>query len=120
MPKTQKRKVLVIGSGPVKIGEAAEFDYSTSQALRVLKEEGFESILVNSNVATVQTSYEMADKVYLLPVTAEFVEHVIHKERPWGVMMGFGGQTALNAGMDLHNKGVFKKYNIKILGTGIE
>ncbi len=120
MAKKEKRKVLVIGSGPVKIGEAAEFDYSTSQALRVLKEEGFESILINSNVATVQTSYEMADRVYLLPVNAQFIEEVIQKERPWGVMMGFGGQTALNAGMDLHKNGVFDKYDVKILGTGID
>jgi len=118
--KDIKRKVLVIGSGPVKIGEAAEFDYSTSQALRSLREDGFESIIVNSNVATVQTSYELADKVYLLPVTAEFIEKVIQKERPWGIMMGFGGQTALNAGMELNKNGTLHKYDVRILGTGIE
>jgi len=115
----QKKKVLVIGSGPVKIGEAAEFDYSTSQALKALREDGYESIILNSNVATVQTTYGLADKVYLLPVNPDFVEKVIKRERPWGIMVGFGGQTALNVGVALNKKGVFKKYGIKVLGTGI-
>lgn len=119
MATETKRKVLVIGSGPVKIGEAAEFDYSTSQALRALREDGFESIILNSNVATVQTSYDIADKVYLLPVTSHFVEEVIKKERPWGIMVGFGGQTALNVGVELNNSGLLKKYNVNVLGTGI-
>ncbi len=114
------RKVIVLGSGAIKIGEAAEFDYSGSQALRVLKEEGYESVLINPNVATVQTSYDMADKVYLLPVEPYFIERVIEKERPWGVMVGFGGQTALSAGVALHHSGVFKKYGIKVLGTSID
>jgi carbamoyl-phosphate synthase large subunit len=120
MADKTKKKVIVIGSGPIKIAEAAEFDYSGSQALRVLREEGIESVLVNSNVATVQTSYEMADKVYLLPVTSEFVEKVIRKERPWGIMVGFGGQTALNVGVELDERGVFKRYNVKVLGTSID
>ncbi len=116
----EQRKVLVLGSGPVKIGEAAEFDYSTSQALRALKEEGMESVLINSNVATVQTSYGMADRVYLLPVTKDFAEQVIRKERPWGIMIGFGGQTALNVGIELQKAAVLEKYAVKVLGTGIE
>jgi carbamoyl-phosphate synthase large subunit len=120
MAKKIKKKVIVLGSGPVKIGEAAEFDYSTSQALRALKEDGFESIIINSNVATVQTSYDMADKVYLLPVTFEFVEKVIQKERPWGIMIGFGGQTALSVGIELHKEGILKKYSVKLLGTSIK
>ncbi len=120
MSADKKRKVLVIGSGPVKIGEAAEFDYSTSQALRVLKEEGIESILLNSNVATVQTSYGMADKVYLLPVTEEYAEKVIRKEKPWGIMIGFGGQTALNVGLGLSKNGILNGHAVKLLGTGIK
>ncbi len=119
MASAEHRKVLVIGSGPVKIGEAAEFDYSTSQALRALREEGFESVVLNSNVATVQTSHEMADKVYLLPVTPYFVEKVIQKERPWGILVGFGGQSALNIGVELGKRGVFSKYDVNVLGTGL-
>lgn len=120
MAETTKKKVLVIGSGPIKIAEAAEFDYSGSQALRVLREEGIESILVNSNVATVQTSYDIADKVYLLPVKSEFVEKIIQKERPWGIMVGFGGQSALNVGVELYRKGILERYNVNVLGTAIE
>ncbi|MDE1870807.1 MAG: carbamoyl-phosphate synthase (glutamine-hydrolyzing) large subunit [Candidatus Micrarchaeota archaeon] len=120
MPKKTRKKILIVGSGPVKIGEAAEFDYSTSQALRVLKEEGYESILVNSNVATVQTSYGMADKVYLLPANAEFVEKTIREERPWGIMIGFGGQSSLNAGVELYRSGVLERYNVKVLGTSVK
>jgi len=95
------KKVLIVGSGPIKIAEAAEFDYSTSQALKALKEEGIETVLVNSNVATLQTSYRMADRVYMLPTTSWAVERVIESERPDGIMIGFGGQTALNVGYDL-------------------
>ncbi|MCL5427901.1 MAG: carbamoyl-phosphate synthase (glutamine-hydrolyzing) large subunit [Candidatus Marsarchaeota archaeon] len=119
MASQERRKVLVIGSGPVKIGEAAEFDYSASQALKALREEGYESIVLNSNVATVQTSHEMADKVYLLPVTAYFVEKVIQKERPWGILIGFGGQSALNIGVELSKNGTFSKYDVNVLGTAI-
>ncbi|QIW24383.1 carbamoyl-phosphate synthase (glutamine-hydrolyzing) large subunit [Sulfolobus sp. S-194] len=114
------RKVLVIGSGPIKIAEAAEFDYSGSQALKALKEEGIETVLVNSNVATVQTSRKFADKLYMIPVTWWAVEKVIERERPDGIMVGFGGQTALNVGVDLYNKGILQKYGVKVLGTPIE
>jgi carbamoyl-phosphate synthase large subunit len=114
------KKVLVVGSGPIKIAEAAEFDYSGSQALKALKEEGITTILINSNVATVQTSYKFADKLYLLPVTWWAVEKVIEKERPDAIMIGFGGQTALNVGVDLYKKGVLHKYGVKVLGTPIE
>ncbi|MEM3971706.1 MAG: carbamoyl-phosphate synthase (glutamine-hydrolyzing) large subunit [Saccharolobus sp.] len=114
------KKVLVIGSGPIKIAEAAEFDYSGSQALKALKEEGIETVLVNSNVATVQTSKKFADKLYMLPVTWWAVEKVIEKERPDGIMIGFGGQSALNVGVDLYKKGILQKYGIKVLGTPIE
>jgi carbamoyl-phosphate synthase large subunit len=114
------RKVLVLGSGPIKIAEAAEFDYSGSQALKALKEEGIKTIIINSNVATVQTSYVIADKVYLLPVSPEFIERVIEKERPDGIMIGFGGQTALNAGVDLFRSGTLKRYGVKVLGTGVK
>ncbi|MCL4391041.1 ATP-grasp domain-containing protein, partial [Candidatus Marsarchaeota archaeon] len=110
-------KVLLIGSGPIKIGEAAEFDYSGSQALKALREEGIETVIVNSNVATVQTSYASADHVYLLPVKSRFIEKVIEKEKPEGIMMGFGGQSALNAGIDLSDSGVLRKHRVKILGT---
>ncbi len=112
-------KVLVLGSGPIKISEAAEFDYSTSQALKALREEGIKSVLINPNVATVQTSYKMADRVYLLPLSAEFAREVIEKERPDGVMIGFGGQSALDLGLDLHSSGVLEKYGIQNLGTPI-
>jgi len=114
------KKVLVVGSGPIKIAEAAEFDYSGSQALKALKEEGITTILINSNVATVQTSYKFADRLYLLPVTWWAVEKVIEKERPDAIMIGFGGQTALNVGVDLYKKGVLHKYGVKVLGTPIE
>ncbi|MBW9141274.1 MAG: carbamoyl-phosphate synthase (glutamine-hydrolyzing) large subunit [Candidatus Aramenus sp.] len=113
-------KVLVIGSGPIKIAEAAEFDYSGSQALKALKEEGIKTILLNSNVATVQTSYKIADKIYMQPVTWWSAEKVIEQERPDGIMIGFGGQTALNVGVDLYKKGILQKYGVKVLGTPIE
>jgi carbamoyl-phosphate synthase large subunit len=112
-------KVLVLGSGAIKIGEAAEFDYSGSQCLKALREEGIETVLVNPNIATIQTDPRLAGKVYLLPVTPEFVEEVIAKERPDGILLGFGGQTALNCGVKLAKKGILKKYNIKVLGTPV-
>ena len=114
------KKVMLIGSGPIKIAEAAEFDYSGSQALKALREEGIESILVNPNVATVQTSYRLADKVYMLPLNTDFVSRVIERERPDGIMVGFGGQTALSIGVSLYKKGILSKYNVKVLGTPIE
>nr|WP_283217466.1 carbamoyl-phosphate synthase (glutamine-hydrolyzing) large subunit [Thermococcus sibiricus] len=113
-------KVLVLGSGAIKIGEAAEFDYSGSQALKALKEEGIETILINPNVATIQTSHEMADKVYLLPLDVKFVEEVIKKEMPDGILLGFGGQSALSLGVALYESGILDKYGVKVLGTPIE
>ncbi len=121
MPKFESvRKVLVLGSGAIKIGEAAEFDYSGSQCLKALNEEGIETVLINPNIATIQTDPRLAGKVYLLPVTPEYVEKVIERERPDGIMLGFGGQTALNCGVTLANLGVLEKYNVKVLGTSIE
>ncbi|AFZ71212.1 carbamoylphosphate synthase large subunit [Caldisphaera lagunensis DSM 15908] len=114
------KKVLVIGSGPIKIAEAAEFDYSGSQALKAIKEEGIETILVSPNVATIQTSYRMADKIYMLPINFESLSNVIEMERPDGIMIGFGGQTALNVGIELYDKGVLKKYGVNVLGTPID
>ena len=113
------KKVLVLGSGSLKIGEAGEFDYSGSQCLKALKEEGIKTVLVNPNIATIQTSKGMADKIYFLPVTPYFVEKVIEKEKPDGIMLSFGGQTALNCGIELNNNGTLKKYDIKVLGTSI-
>ena len=104
------KKVVVLGSGALKIGQAGEFDYSGSQALKALKEEGIETILINPNIATVQTSEQVADKVYFLPVTAYFVEKVIQKEAPQGILLAFGGQTALNCGVDLYEAGILDKY----------
>ncbi len=114
------KKVLLLGSGALKIGEAGEFDYSGSQALKALKEEGIYTVLINPNIATVQTSEGIADKVYFLPVTPEFVERVIERERPDGILLAFGGQTALNCGVALYRSGVLKKYNIKVLGTPVQ
>jgi carbamoyl-phosphate synthase large subunit len=114
------KKVIVLGSGALKIGEAGEFDYSGSQALKALREEGVETILINPNIATVQTSENIADKIYFLPVTDDFVARVIEKERPQGIMLAFGGQTALNCGIKLHDKGVLEKYNVKVLGTPVQ
>ncbi len=112
-------KVLILGSGPIKIGEAGEFDYSGSQALKALKEEGIKSILVNPNIATIQTDPQLADKVYFLPVTAEFVSQVIEKERPDSILVNFGGQTALNCGVELQRMGILRKYGVRVLGTQI-
>ena len=113
------KKVLVLGSGALKIGEAGEFDYSGSQAIKALKEEGIKTILVNPNIATIQTSKFLADDVYFLPVNAFFVEKIIAKEKPDGILLSFGGQTALNCGVELYKKGILKKYNVEILGTPI-
>lgn len=113
-------KVLILGSGALKIGEAGEFDYSGSQAIKALKEEGIETVLVNPNIATIQTSEELADTVYFLPVNAEFVSRVIEKERPEGLLLSFGGQTALNCGVELQDLGVLEKYNVRVLGTPLE
>jgi carbamoyl-phosphate synthase large subunit len=114
------KKVIVLGSGALKIGEAGEFDYSGSQALKALKEEGVYTILINPNIATIQTSEEIADKIYFLPVTAYFVEKVIEKEQPDGILLAFGGQTALNCGVDLFRQGILDKHNIKVLGTPVQ
>ena len=114
------KKVLLLGSGALKIGEAGEFDYSGSQALKALKEEGIRSILINPNIATVQTSEGIADRVYFLPVTPYFVEKVIEKERPDGILLSFGGQTALNCGVSLFRSGVLEKYNVQVLGTPVQ
>lgn len=114
------KKVLIIGSSALKIGEAGEFDYSGSQAIKALKEEGIKTILINPNIATIQTSDYLADKVYLLPINTHYVEKVIAKEKPDGIVLGFGGQTALNCGLSLHREGILKKYNVKVLGTQID
>ena len=114
------KKVLLLGSGALKIGEAGEFDYSGSQALKALKEEGIETVLINPNIATVQTSEGVADRIYFLPVTPYFIERVIEKERPQGIMLAFGGQTALNCGVELYRSGVLDKYNLQVLGTPVQ
>ncbi|MCW4045999.1 MAG: carbamoyl-phosphate synthase (glutamine-hydrolyzing) large subunit [Candidatus Bathyarchaeota archaeon] len=120
MPKFEWiKKVLVLGSGAIKIGEAAEFDYSGSQCLKALREEGIETVLVNPNIATIQTDPRLSGKVYLLPVTPEYVEKVIQKEKPDGILLGFGGQTALNCGIELVKNGVLDKYGVKVLGTPV-
>ena len=118
--KENIKKVLLLGSGALKIGEAGEFDYSGSQALKALKEEGIETVLINPNIATVQTSEGVADKIYFLPVTPYFVEKVIAKERPDGVLLSFGGQTALNCGVALYKEGIFEKYDTRVLGTPVQ
>ena len=114
------KKVLILGSGALKIGEAGEFDYSGSQALKALKEEHIETVLINPNIATVQTSDEFADKIYFLPVTPYFVEKVIEKERPDGILLSFGGQTALNCGVSLYQNKVLERYGVEVLGTPVE
>jgi carbamoyl-phosphate synthase large subunit len=113
------KKVLVLGSGAIRIGQAGEFDYSGSQALKAIKEEGIETVVINPNIATIQTDTQLSDKVYLLPITADFVEKIIEKERPDGIVTSFGGQTALNVGMELHKRGVLQRYNIRPLGMSI-
>ena len=120
MPSNHIKKVLLLGSGALKIGEAGEFDYSGSQALKALKEEGIETVLINPNIATVQTSEGVADHIYFLPVTPYFVERVIEKERPQGILLAFGGQTALNCGVSLYKSGVLEKYDLTVLGTPVK
>lgn len=122
MPNAEKtiKKVLLLGSGALKIGEAGEFDYSGSQALKAMKEEGIETVLINPNIATVQTSESFADRIYFLPVLPYFVEKVIEKERPDGILLSFGGQTALNCGVELYRSGVLEKYDVRVLGTPVQ
>lgn len=118
--RVQVKKVLVIGSGGLSIGQAGEFDYSGSQALKALKEESIFTILINPNIATIQTDHKLADEIYYLPVTPEYVTHVIEKERPDGIMLAYGGQTALNLGVQLNRMKVFEKYRVKVLGTSVK
>ena len=114
------QKVLLLGSGALKIGEAGEFDYSGAQALKAMKEEGITTVLINPNIATVQTSEGFADKIYFLPVTPYFVERVIAKEQPDGILLAFGGQTALNCGVELYRSGVLDQYHVEVLGTPVQ
>lgn len=120
MIQSEIKKAVILGSGALKIGEAGEFDYSGSQALKALKEEGVETILINPNIATIQTSEDIADKIYFLPITPFFVEEVIKKEKPQGILLAFGGQTALNCGVALFQSGVLEKYNIEVVGTPVQ
>ena len=115
-----KKKVVVLGSGALKIGQAGEFDYSGSQALKAMREEGIQTVLINPNIATIQTSDGIADSVYFLPVTPHFVEEIIKKEQPDGILLAFGGQTALNCGTELYQKGILQKYGVEVLGTSVE
>ncbi|MBQ6210359.1 MAG: carbamoyl phosphate synthase large subunit, partial [Prevotella sp.] len=114
------KKVLLLGSGALKIGEAGEFDYSGSQALKALSEEGIKTVLINPNIATVQTSEGVADQIYFLPVQPYFVERVIEKERPDAILLSFGGQTALNCGVALYQDGILDKYGVRVLGTPVQ
>ena len=118
MPKDSKlKKIMIIGSGPIVVGQAAEFDYAGTQACKAIKEEGIKTILVNSNPATIMTDTDIADKVYIEPLTAEAVSSIIEKEQPDGFLAGFGGQTGLNLAMALEAAGVFAKYGVKLLGS---
>jgi len=114
------KKAVVLGSGALKIGQAGEFDYSGSQALKAMKEEGIYTVLINPNIATIQTSEGIADKVYFLPVTPYFVEEIIKKESPDGILLAFGGQTALNCGTEMYLSGTLQKYGVEVLGTSVE
>lgn len=114
------KKVVLLGSGALKIGQAGEFDYSGSQALKAMREEGIETVLINPNIATIQTSEGVADKVYFLPITPYFVEKVIQKEKPDGILLAFGGQTALNCGTELYQNGVLEKHDVRVLGTSVD
>lgn len=117
--KGKPKKVLILGSGALQIGQAGEFDYSGSQAIKALKEDGIKTVLINPNIATIQTSEHLADQVYFQPITIAYVEKIIEKERPDGILLGFGGQTALNTGVELYDKGILDKYNVKVLGTSV-
>ena len=114
------KKALVLGSGGIRIGQAGEFDYSGSQVLKALKEEGLKTVLINPNIATIQTDPQLSDRVYLLPLNVDYVEEVIKKENPDGILLAFGGQTALNVGVELKELGILEKYNVKVLGTPID
>ncbi|MCQ2226154.1 MAG: ATP-grasp domain-containing protein, partial [Paludibacteraceae bacterium] len=114
------KKVILLGSGALKIGQAGEFDYSGSQALKAMREEGISTVLINPNIATIQTSEGVADKVYFLPITPYFVEEIIKKEQPDGILLAFGGQTALNCGTELYTSGILKKYGVEVLGTSVD
>ena len=118
--ETKGKKILVIGSGPIIIGQAAEFDYAGTQACRSLREEGYEVVLVNSNPATIMTDEDIADRVYIEPISVEFITEVIRKERPYGLLATLGGQVGLNMAVELSNQGVLDKYNVKLLGTSLE
>ena len=120
MKKEEIKKVLLLGSSALKIGEAGEFDYSGSQCIKAMREEGIEVVLLNPNIATIQTSEHLADKVYFLPVNVDYVEEILKKEKPDGLLLSFGGQTALNCGLELEEKGILKKYNVKVLGTPVD
>ena len=120
MSNNNIKKLILLGSGALKIGEAGEFDYSGSQALKAMREEGIETVLINPNIATVQTSEGVADRIYFLPVTPYFVEKVIERERPQGILLAFGGQTALNCGVKLYRSGVLEKYGVQVLGTPVQ
>ena len=114
------KKVLIVGSGGLSIGQAGEFDYSGSQAIKALKEEGISTILVNPNIATVQTGKELANTVYFLPIQPSYIEYILKKERPDGILLTFGGQSALNCGVKCHHLGIFEKYKVQVLGTPIK
>ena len=118
--KGKPQKVLILGSGALQIGQAGEFDYSGSQAIKALKEDGIKTVLINPNIATIQTSEHLADQVYFLPIKKEFVEKVIIKEEPDAILLGFGGQTALNVGIELYEEKILEKYKVKVLGTSVE
>ena len=115
--RTEWKTILVLGSGAIRIGQAGEFDYSGSQAIKALKEEGIRTVLINPNIATIQTSEELADRVYFLPLTVEFVRRVIERERPDGILLGFGGQTALNVGLQLEEQGILHEFGVDVIGT---
>lgn len=118
--KGKPRKTLILGSGALQIGQAGEFDYSGSQAIKALKEDGVATVLINPNIATIQTSDHLADTVYFLPLSPFFVEQVIEKEKPDSILLGFGGQTALNIGVTLYDTGVLAKHGVRVLGTPVE
>jgi len=118
--KGKPQKVLILGSGALQIGQAGEFDYSGSQAIKALKEDGIKTVLINPNIATIQTSEQLADQVYFLPLRKEFVNRIVEKEQPEAILLGFGGQTALNVGIELYKDKILEKYNVKVLGTPVK